>query len=157
MITEKQELIALVLKDNLLALNKAKDVLLRSIDRCGDLIDCNNDDEDSLESCEALSSRFARAADILTQKVLINIFLLLREKPISFIDKCHLAEKLGIIKNAEVLIEIRDMRNEVAHEYRITDMTAFFKQAHEYAKKLVVLIDEVNAYIIEKNFVVCME
>ena len=80
------------------------------------------------ESFDSLSSKFARTSDIFTQKVLKTIFLLLRENPKSFIDKVNLAEKLEIISSAEKLILIRDLRNEIVHEYVASELSRIYEE-----------------------------
>ena len=80
------------------------------------------------ESFDSLSSKFARTSDIFTQKVLKTIFLLLRENPKSFIDKVNLAEKLEIISSADKLIMIRDLRNEIVHEYVASKLSRIYKE-----------------------------
>lgn len=70
-----------------------------------------------LESHEAFCARFARTADILVQKVFSTIFLLLKEPEPSLLDRVHRAEKLGLIAEAGLVLEVRDVRNQIAHEY----------------------------------------
>ena len=103
--------------------------------------------EEELESCEALTARFARASDILTQKVLKNIFLFLKENPVTFIDKCNMAEKFDIIKNAEMLLNMRDLRNKIAHEYFLEDITSLFTEVLSFSATLCKMIDEINEYV----------
>jgi hypothetical protein len=147
---DKQEILLLLLEKNTDLLNKAKSVLQYSMKTC--LLSrekLNSLTATELESCEALTARFARAADILTQKVLKNIFLLLRENPLTFMDKCNLAEKFGIIKSADNLINIRDLRNKIAHEYFLEDVSTLFSDAAQFSAILCEEIDAVNNYAIE--------
>ena len=69
---------------------------------------------DELDHFEVLSARFARAADLYTQKLLKSLLMVLGEDAISFLDKARLAEQLAIINNAEDLAAIRDLRNTIA-------------------------------------------
>lgn len=92
---------------------------------------------EELEIFESLSGRYARTADILTQKVIKNIFYIMQEEANTFIDRCNLCEKLEIVKSADTLYNIRKLRNDIAHEYCITDITEHFDLIIEYSDKLL--------------------
>lgn len=69
------------------------------------------------ESLDSLTSKFSRSSDIYTQKVLRSLWAILHEPHLPFIDFVNRAEKLEIIDSANDLLEIRDLRNQIAHEY----------------------------------------
>lgn len=142
----KPELLFKQLELHLESLNNARKLMHYSKGRCQDIIKKPQHSDEELESCEALTARFARTADILTQKILTTIFLLLQETPKTFIDKCNLAEKLGIIASAGDLIKIRELRNEVAHEYCRNDLIELFSEILRYSNKLDKIIVGINAY-----------
>lgn len=102
---------------------------------------------DELESFEALTSRFARTADILTQKILTTVMTLLKENPKSFIDKVNLAEKLEIIPSSVDMQEIRELRNEIAHEYSLRDITEIFGDVLSYAGELKKAVAGTQAFV----------
>ena len=106
--------------------------------------------EDELEIFESLTSRFARTADIFSQKILTTLFILIKENPVSFIDKAHLAEKLGIIGSAKDLQEIRELRNEIAHEYSMRDISEIFEDVLKCTEKLKIILASAQTYIHEK-------
>jgi len=72
---------------------------------------------EELESFDSLTSKFNRTSDIFTQKVLRSIWLLLHESFVPFIDMMNKSEKMLMIQSADQMIEIRDLRNQIAHEY----------------------------------------
>ena len=72
---------------------------------------------EELESIDSLTSKFSRTSDIYLQKVLRSIWMLLREDTVPLIDLLNRAEKLIIIASAEELLQMRDIRNQIAHEY----------------------------------------
>ena len=123
---EKRRLLKEQLCDEVHRMQAALDTLKFSKKKCNDLRLDESLSQESLESLEALTSRFARVSDILTQKVLKTIFLLLQERPGSFIDQTNRAEKLSIIPDAVQLQTIRELRNEIAHEYRFQDISNLF-------------------------------
>lgn len=101
---------------------------------------------DELDQLEALSSRFARTADLLSQKLLKTLLLLLREEAVSFLDRARLAEKLGIIPSAEELVAIRDLRNTIAHEYAVENLTEVFRDTLDLSRTLLRLVDSALAF-----------
>lgn len=72
---------------------------------------------EELESFDSLTSKFNRTSDIFTQKVLRSVWMLLHESFVPFIDMMNKGEKMLIIQSADQMIEIRDLRNQITHEY----------------------------------------
>ncbi len=104
-----------------------------------------------MESIESLTARFARTSDIFTQKILTALFILLKEYPGSFIDRANLSEKLGIIKSSDELQHIRELRNEIAHEYSMRDITEIFDEVLQWTEVLIDILENAKAYIDKKN------
>jgi len=98
---------------------------------------------------ESLSGRFARSSDIYTQKVLKSIFIYLQEDVTLFIDRCHLAEKLGLIDSAEELFSIRQLRNQIAHEYSQAEISNTFESLLCYSDLLLSIIRRIKQYVDE--------
>lgn len=91
--------------------------LMLSIEKCqtiGEKVDYNFEE---LESFDSLTSKFNRTSDIFTQKVLRTTWMLLHEPFAPYIDMVNKGEKMFLIKSADQMIEIRDLRNQIAHEY----------------------------------------
>ena len=72
---------------------------------------------EELESIDSLTSKFGRTSDIYLQKVLRTVWLLLREDTVPLIDLLNRAEKLRMILSADQLLQMRDIRNQITHEY----------------------------------------
>jgi hypothetical protein len=104
------------------------------------------------ESFDSLSSKFARTSDIYSQKILKTIFFLLRENPKAFVDKANLAEKLGIIPSADDLISIRDLRNEIVHEYLLTKLTGIYKEIFSNYDNLVLAVNKTKEFVENRNW-----
>lgn len=90
---------------------------------------------------------FARSSDILTQKVLKTLFIILQEDARFFIDRCNLCEKLEIIDNADDLYNIRKLRNDIVHEYCTVDITEIFESLLQYTELLLKITDNVKYFI----------
>jgi hypothetical protein len=69
------------------------------------------------ESFDSLTSKFNRTSDLFTQKIIRTTWMLLHEPFAPFIDLMNVSEKNGILRSADQMIGIRDMRNQIAHEY----------------------------------------
>ncbi len=103
-------------------------------------------DEVFAEQVEAFGSRFGRLQDTLGQKLLPAWLKVLGEQPTSFIDNLNKAEKLGILPSVEEWMRLRELRNQMVHEY-IDDDKIFFN-ALKLAHASVPLIKKVmNALV----------
>jgi hypothetical protein len=85
-------------------------------------------DMDHLESFEALAARFARLSDLIIQKVLRTLFALELEDSGTVRDRINRAEKWGLIESAEDFVQIRMVRNEIAHEYQSETIFDIFER-----------------------------
>lgn len=110
-----------LLREELAHLQLAADHLQYSIERCRDLLGQEAWSPEQLERVESFTSRFARLADLLTQRV----FRLIDEIELigggSLLDRIYRAEKRGWVEAAQ-LIRIRELRNLIAHEYATEKM-----------------------------------
>jgi hypothetical protein len=69
------------------------------------------------ESFDSLTSKFSRTSDLFTLKVIRTTWLLLHESFVPFIDMMNICVKMEMLQSTEEMIGIRDMRNQIAHEY----------------------------------------
>lgn len=100
----------------------------------------SKNDDDSLETWESFTSRFARVVDIYTTKVL-------RAKVLdadpgfdgAFKDLLLLAEKTKLIDSAEIWLKLRALRNIQAHDYTDETFSAFAGELLKYAPLLLKL------------------
>lgn len=148
-----QEKNTFYLKYNLDLLIKSQTSLQKSIQKCK-TIDLNNSlTFENQESFDSLTSKFSRVSDILTQKVLKSLIMLYREDCKTFIDRANFVEKIGIVQDANILINIRDLRNEISHEYIEEDLNDLYKRTLEYSDELISLINTINAHIISNHLI----
>lgn len=101
-------------------------------------LDKNNFEDYELEILEALCSRFARLSDMLIQKAFrfIDIYEL-ADPDISVLDRIHNAERRNLISSAEDFKYIRQLRNEVAHNYSSDAFAELFKEIMAYIPLLI--------------------
>lgn len=138
------------LKEDFSRLDSAVLILQHSLLQCQKIGVKADYSLEELDRFECLTSRFARTSDIYTQKVMKGVILILREEANTFIDRSNLFEKLEI-SSAEDLKLIRDLRNEISHEYKIDDITEIFEAVIEYSEKLIEVIKRTKAFAEKKN------
>ena len=75
-------------------------------------------DQETLETWESFSARFARIADLFLNKYL-RLYLTHQDPGYqgTLRDRVNLAEKYQLIDSAATWMEIREVRNVTAHEY----------------------------------------
>ena len=140
------------LTEDLDRLDRSVEMLNYSLQRCREIGVKEDYSLEELDRFESLTSRFARTSDIYTQKVMKGIILVLREEANTFIDRANLFEKLEIA-NAEDLKLIRDLRNEISHEYKVDDIAEIFEAVMEHYDKLIEVIDKTKVFVSAKNLV----
>lgn len=91
--------------------------LKRSVDKAQSIGRKQNYTFEEMEAFDSLTSKFSRTSDIFLQKIIRTLWELLHEDRMPLIDMLNKAEKLDIILSADALLEIRDIRNQIAHEY----------------------------------------
>ena len=91
------------------------------------------------EQVDAFASRFGRLQDTVGDKLLPGYLDALGEKVGAAIDNLNKAEKLGLIQSAELWLVLRDMRNQMVHEYMedLEKLTNALNKAHENVPVLI--------------------
>ena len=125
-----------LLTEEISLLEKAIQTLKLSVKKCSVIHQKNDYSFEDLESFDSLTSKFSRASDLYTHKIIRTIWILLHEPFVPFIDMLNQAEKLNIIYSADQLFEIRDLRNQITHEYLPDAITELVPDVLEYAKLL---------------------
>lgn len=135
-----------VLIESINILNKSAEWVLRSYERAKEIEIKDNYSIDEFDKLENLSSRYARTTDMLVNKALRSIDTVESEDIGTIIDIMNRAEKRGIVQSAELLHTIKDLRNNIVHEYQITEITKFFADIQKYTPFLLNIIKNVNEY-----------
>jgi len=142
-----------LLMQNIELLQKSLETFQLSVNKCSKIGIKNEFTFEESESFDALTSKFARTSDIYTQKVLRTIFILIKEPQLTIIDMANRAEKLDLITSADDLLEIRDIRNEISHEYIQEILYELFGTVLEKAGSLISCINKTTNYLIQHNFI----
>ncbi len=138
-----------ILEKDVMEMEKAADILRYSHNKCRQIDFMGGLDNDALESFEALTSRFARVSDMLIQKMFRTIDMVELENSGTVRDRINRAAKKKIIVNADTFIEIRIVRNEIAHEYQSETIYVIFEKVLQLTPHLLDGIDNTIHYATE--------
>ena len=127
-------------------MTKAGDVLKYTYDLCSGIEIKGEFSQNELDKLELLTARFARTSDILIQKTLRTIDELELEPEGTVRDRIHKAEKRGIISNSGQLIDIRELRNQIAHDYLPEELNEIFGLVIELTPVLLGSIENIIKY-----------
>jgi hypothetical protein len=98
---------------------------------------------DLAERVEAFVGRFGRLQDTLGDKLLRLLLTALGEKPAAVIDNLDRAERLGFLASADEWMAMRELRNQMIHEY-VEDpvvLTSALLSGHAFVPELVAAAD----------------
>jgi len=105
------------LEDEIKLMNDASSILEYSYKKCVKIKSKKLFTLKELDAFETLTSRFARLSDIIIQRVIKSIHLMDLDEVNTVRDSINLAEKKKLIKSAKSMVEIRELRNSIVHEY----------------------------------------
>lgn len=105
-------------------------------------------EEDLAERLDAFVSRFGRMQDTLGDKLIPSLLRLLAEKPGSALDNLNRAEKLGLLASVVDWLDVRNLRNKLAHEYMVDaeEFAIALNQAHVVVSLLVATYNAINLF-----------
>ncbi|GBU21299.1 hypothetical protein R80B4_01188 [Fibrobacteres bacterium R8-0-B4] len=135
-----------ILRENIDTLNLSADWVQYSYKQTSSIELKKEYTVDEFNKLENLTSRYARTTDMLVNKALRSIDTVELEDIGTIIDVMNRAEKRGIVSSAELLRTIKDLRNSIAHEYKITEISGFFADVLKYTPVLLEIIKNTNAY-----------
>ena len=133
--------------ENLKLFNKSIFWLKRSLQRVKSIENFEKLTEEQLEIIETLMNRYSRAVDILINKVLRSLDYLELEESSRKLDIVIRAEKRSFVKDYNILIEMKDLRNELAHEYLEERLRDRLEEVISKSRELVEIADKINRYV----------
>lgn len=113
------------------------------------------EDPDLAERVEAFVGRFGRLQDTVGDKLLPLLLATLGEKPSAAIDNLDRAERLGLIKSADDWMSMRNLRNQMVHEY-VEDpvvLSSALQTGHVYVPTLIAAANKMIAEIEQRGYV----
>lgn len=112
-------------------------------------------DPDLAERVEAFVGRFGRLQDTLGDKLLPALLLALGERPSAAIDNLDRAERLGLIASTDEWLAMRELRNQMVHEYveDLAILTSALQSGHDFVPALVTTADNLLTEIERRGWV----
>ncbi|HRZ96421.1 MAG TPA: hypothetical protein P5084_02615 [Paludibacter sp.] len=150
----KDNLLEKLLQEEWNLLHASMETLLRSVIKCSEIGTKADYSFEEHESFDSLTSKFNRTSDLFTQKVIRTIWMLLHEPFVPFIDMMNMCEKTGIILSANQLISIRDMRNQISHEYIPEALLELVPEVIDMTQQLIGNINYCSRFIKGRNWIV---
>jgi len=140
-----------VLKQNIEYLQNQLKWLTRSFELCKSIGIKSTYSEIEFDNFETLSGRFARTIDFLVRKVFRSIDDLEFESQGTLIDTVNNALKRNLIPDRNLFNNMRDLRNEIAHEYLEEELASTFKDLLELTPYLIEIVNNTIHYS-HKNY-----
>lgn len=142
----KEEITYLV--EILKRLRKAVETLEYSYEKCMVIGAKDSYDAEEQDRFESLTAKFARLSDLIIKQAVKLIDIIdLEDPPETIRDAINRAEKKGLIESAMRFVEIRKLRNRIAHEYAESDED-IVEIYREVLENTPLLIDSVNRIMI---------
>ena len=126
-------------------LQEAAGHLKTSMQRCTAIVP-GIKNENILIEFEALTSRFARAVDMLIYKVYRSIDAVEFVEGGTLIDVMNRADKRNLIDSIQEMRLLKDLRNDIAHEYLAERLQLLHQEVLQRTPKLLELVDRAVAY-----------
>lgn len=101
---------------------------------------------EEVDAFENLTSRYVRTTDMLTAQVLRALDAVELVTHGTILDIINRAEKRGLVPAASILRNLKDLRNEIAHEYQIEKIEMFFEQVLNSTPVLLEIIEKTVEY-----------
>ena len=111
-------------------------------------------DHDLAERVEAFVGRFGRLQDTVGDKLLPMLLDALGEKTSAVIDNLDRAERLGLLNSADEWMTIRNLRNQMVHEY-VEDpvvLTSALQTGHAFVPTLIVTANKMIVEIQQRGW-----
>jgi len=107
--------------------------------------------ENEWDQLEALAGRFARLTDLVVHKLLRTLDRYEFEETGSLLDSANRAVKRGLIDSVDELRDLKDIRNEIVHEYAVEDLVGLYEEIHGAAPHLIKLVSGIGSYLESKH------
>jgi len=132
-------------------LQDASKWLQRSFEQCQPIDVTKPLTAEQYDALENLSSRFARVVDILINKLYRAIDVAELLEAGSLIDTINRAVKRGLLEDNQTARTLKDIRNEIVHEYVVEDLKNLQLEILRYTTILLELVKVALSYIDDKQ------
>ena len=101
---------------------------------------------DEFDSFENLCSRFSRMIDFLIRRMFRVIDEVEFENQGTLIDTVNRAHKRGLFEDIEIIRQIKDLRNAIAHEYIDDALKDLFEEIMALTPELIAIVKTTLMY-----------
>lgn len=147
------QLLVQMLQSEWLLLQASLETLIQSVKKCKTIGVKQEYSFDEQESFDSLTSKFKRTSDLFTQKIIRSIWMLLHESFVPFIDMMNIGEKIRILSSSDQMIGIRDLRNQIAHEYIPEVIRDLIPEVIELTRQLSENITCCREFLVERKWI----
>lgn len=133
-------------------LQNSLDTLIKSVEKAQAIGRKKDYTFEEMETFDSLTSKFNRTSDIFLQKIIRTLWELLHEDKMPLIDILNRAEKLEIIHSADDMLEIRDVRNQIAHEYIPEAIQELVPEVIDLSQALEENINTCKAFLLQRDW-----
>jgi DNA-binding PadR family transcriptional regulator len=138
---------ATLLRESVADLRQAMTSLERASSLCAPITSGSSFTVLELDAIEVLASRFARTTDFLINRVMRALDRYELEPDGSLLDVLNRAEKRGLVKAARTLREMKELRNEIVHEYLPAGLAELLDDLRRYTPLLLATAEATAAHV----------
>ena len=109
--------------------------------------------DDDRESFESLTSRYGRALDVLTQKLLRTIDRLELTDDGSVLDRINRFKKRQVLREEVNYALLKDLRNQIVHEYIIDETDRVVVEVLNFAPLIEEMLVKAQDYCKLRTFI----
>ena len=109
--------------------------------------------DDERETLEALTARYGRALDFLTQKLLRTIDRIELTDDGSVLDRINRFKKRKVLRDDVNYALLKDLRNQIVHEYIIDETDRVVIEVLNFTPLITEMLTKAKAYCQCKGFI----
>ena len=129
-----------ILAENVKALQHSVAWVQRSFDICSKTGERRNLTPEEMDAYESLTARFARTADLLFNKVFRSLHYVQEGENRTWLDVLMYMEKTGVLNSREEARLLKELRNDIVHEYALNDVIELFKEVYQQTPLLLTMV-----------------
>ena len=109
--------------------------------------------DEERETLEALTARYGRALDFLTQKLLRTIDRVELTDEGSVLDRINRFKKRKVLRDEVNYAQLKDLRNQIVHEYVIDETDRVVVEVLNFAPLIAEMFAKSEEYCRKKGFI----
>ena len=109
--------------------------------------------DDERETLEALTARYGRALDFLTQKLLRTIDRVELTDEGSVLDRVNRFKKRKVLRDEVNYAQLKDLRNQIVHEYVIDETNRVVVEVLNFAPLIAEMFAKSEEYCRKNGFI----